>query len=173
MQTILNDSTNVNSVQSSFSSPLKKNETSGESLLPAGNLRRCQPPIWWYDDMMVRYDDGISFYCNMGLKHHVAEQFYGQSEDSGDHFACISSAKKSEKKPARSKDFEGECDDAWQELRKKIPDVLCLQFSVLFRFLPILLFPPERLHEVGCKQSFHSALILSLVIISVWCFFFF
>lgn len=47
-----------------------------------------------------------------GLKHHVAEDFYGQSEDSGDHFACISSGKKSEKKPARSKDFEGECDDA-------------------------------------------------------------
>lgn len=106
-----------------------------------------------------------------GLKHHVAEDFYGQSEDSGDHFACISSGKKSEKKPARSKDFEGECDDAWQELRKKkIPDILCLQFFVLFRFLPILLLPPERLHEVGCKQSFHSVLILSLLIISVFLF---
>lgn len=47
-----------------------------------------------------------------GLKHHVAEDFYGQSEDSGDHFACISSGEKSEKKPVRSKDFEGECDDS-------------------------------------------------------------
>lgn len=105
-----------------------------------------------------------------GLKHHVAEEYCSESEDSGDHFACITAVKKSEKKPARSKDFDEEWDDAWQELWKKIPDILL--FFVLFRFLPILP-PPECLHEVGCKQSFHSVLILSLVIISVWCFFFF
>lgn len=90
-----------------------------------------------------------------GLKHHVAEEFYGHSEDSGDHFACISSGKKSEKKPARSKDFEGECDDAWQELRKKkIPDILCLQFFILFQFLPILLFPPRTSTWSGMQAKF-------------------
>lgn len=127
--------------------------------------------------MMVRYDDGISFYCNMcllcsGASSAMLQEFHGQSEDSGDHFACISITEKVRKETSEKQRLWGRV--GWCLTRPQEEDsghTVSSVFCFVLFFCQSYFFSPERLHEVGCKQSFHSVLILSLVIISVWCFF--